>query len=151
MSSLLKKALLAAIIGSGLNLVVWYVANHFVLPEPILIRPGAPGTSIVPLSILPIVGFSSVPAFLTAGFLFALRKITRHHMPIFWALSFLILLASFYAPHSLPTPLSQKFALDIMHVIAATTIVTILSTGSRKNRNGNATGIPRQDVPANHQ
>lgn len=139
MSSLLKKVCIAAVLASGINIFILYIANSFFLPEPILINMGGPGSPLVRLTVMPIIFFSTIPAFGAAGLLFILRKVTSRALLIFWVFSLMILIASFAMPRWLPTPLSQKFTLGIMHVIAAATIVTVFSATGQKTLNQNVT------------
>lgn len=117
-----KKALTAAFIAAIINVIIFFVANQ-ILPGPILINKG-PDTPVEPLSVIAVVAITAIPAFLAALVLWLLQKLTSRGAVVFQILAVIILVASFKMPHGLPgVTLANKLALDLMHVVAASTIV----------------------------
>jgi hypothetical protein len=110
--------------------VIWAIAR-FVLGLELLMQMGGPEGPIAPLSAVPVVIASVIPALAAGAFLWGLNRFTRRPYTIFLAIAVVFLLFSFGGPLSLPVDTAMKVALNSMHVGAAIAIVWSLVTQTR--------------------
>lgn len=124
-------ALAAGVTAAIGNLIVFVVAqNLFGLS---LMIPQSPGnTTLVPLTIDPILGASIIPAIGAAVLLAILGRLVKRPFRIFQIIAVIVLLLSFGGPLNLPIGGVEKVALAVMHVVTAVAIVVILSALARK-------------------
>jgi hypothetical protein len=122
-------ALIAAAVAVVANLVIFFLAGAFV---PLEVQAGGPGSPVMPLTAVPVIVTSALPAFGAAVLLALLgRFLSRPHL-IFMIIAIVFLLLSFGGPLSLQVNTGSKVVLSLMHVVAAVAIVGVLNTMGRE-------------------
>ena len=118
--SLPVAALASGGLAAALNLVVYFLARAFGVPLQVV----APGTTeLQALPFFPVIFASLIPAFVAAGLLALLVRFTARPVLIFQVISAVFLVLSFASPLAMPTDGGTKFALNLMHAVAAAAIV----------------------------
>lgn len=121
-------ALVAGVAAALVNLLVYLLATTvFGLPLEI----ATPRGPTMPLTPMPIIITSFVPAIGAAVLLALLNRFVRRPFPIFLAVAVVFLLLSLGAPLSLPVAATTKAILILMHVLAGAAIVGILARLAR--------------------
>jgi hypothetical protein len=115
---------------AGLGSVVANVLVYFIvsaagaIPSTVLI----PGMNL-PVTVIPVILNSFVPAILAAVLLALLNRFTRRPVRSFRIIAAVLLLISFANPFTIPgAPLTMILALNFMHIVAAAVIVGVLTT-----------------------
>jgi hypothetical protein len=118
-------SLLAGLGAAVANVVVYYIVSAAgAIPQTVLI----PGMNL-PVTVVPVILNSIVPAILAGVLLALLNRFTRRPVRIFRIVAAVLLVLSFANPLTIPgAPLSMILALDFMHIVAATIIVGVLTT-----------------------
>jgi hypothetical protein len=120
-------SLLAGLAATVANVVVYLIASAAgAIPQTVLIpTPGGP----MPITVVPVILNSFVPAIVAGAFLALLNRFTRRPIRIFRIVSVVLLLLSFANPFTIPgAPIVMIVALNLMHVVAAAIIVGVLTT-----------------------
>jgi len=119
----------AGLLAAAINSVVYLVSRAVgVIPQDVII-PNA-GT---PLAVGQVVALSFIPALFAAVLLAILGCLTRRAFTVFAVLAAIVLVLSFVTPFSIPgAPIGMILALEIMHVVAAVTIVAVLTRLARR-------------------
>jgi hypothetical protein len=126
----IRKIPVAALIGGALaavaNLIIFFVTQALgVVYE---VQAGGPGGPIIPLPI-PAVPIASIVPALGAGVLLAiLARFSKRPLLIFWIISGVFLLLSFFPVFSMPVATGVQIGLAIMHIVAGAAIVWSLSS-----------------------
>lgn len=119
----------AASVAAIANAMVFLIIT--VLGAEVMVAP--PGSvQAIPLGVLPVILSSFVPGVAATVLLYVLGRLTPKPLKAFWAISALFLLFSFNGPISLPVGGMNKAILGLMHVVAAASIVGILTKYSDK-------------------
>jgi hypothetical protein len=118
-------SLLAGVAAAAVNLVVYFIASAAgAIPQTVLI----PGMN-QPVTFVPVILNSFVPAILAGVLLALLNRFTRRPVRIFRIVAAVLLVLSFANPLTIPgAPLSMILALDFIHIVAAAVIVGVLTT-----------------------
>ena len=118
-------------VAAVLNAVVYSVASALgAIPLDVEI-PNAGG----PLPLGAVVVFSFVPAILAAGLLAILGRFVSRPIRVFTLVAIVVFVLSLYTPFSIPgAPLAMILALELMHLIAAATIVVVLGRLGRRDQ-----------------
>ena len=118
-------SLLAGIGAVVANVVIYFIAAAAgAIPQSVLI----PGMN-QPVTVVPVIFNSFVPAILAAVLLALLNRFTRRPVRIFRIIAAVLLVLSFANPLTIPgAPLAMILALDLMHVVAAAIIAGVLTT-----------------------
>lgn len=118
-------SLLAGAGAAAINLVVYFIVSAAgAIPQTVLI----PGMNM-PVTAVPVVLNSFVPAILAGVLLALLNRFTRRPVRIFRIVAAVLLVLSFANPLTIPgAPLAMVLALDFMHIVAAAVIVGVLTT-----------------------
>lgn len=124
---------LAAFIGAittvVINLLILFVAQS-VFGLPLAVPMGGAGVPAEPLSAIPVIIASSVPAVGAAILLAILNRFIARPVLVFQIISILLLLLTF--PYVLPVDLATKLTLSLMHIVAAVAITGSLLTVGRE-------------------
>jgi Family of unknown function (DUF6069) len=126
---LLPLALTGGAIGAIINIVVFFIAPVIIGGAVQVATP--PTNAVQDLPIFPVVMASLVPAFVGAGVLWLLNRFTSAPVRLFQILGAVIAVLSLVGPFGLPINLGSKITLCIMHLVAATSIVLVLSRAKR--------------------
>ena len=120
---LLAYGAVAGVAAAVLNAVVYLAASLLgAIPFDVEI-PNTGG----PLLLGAVVIFSFVPALLAAVLLAPLGRLVSRPMRVFTIVAIVVFVLSLYTPFSIPgAPLAMILALDLMHLVAAVTIVVVL-------------------------
>jgi hypothetical protein len=120
-------SLLAGLGATLANVVVYMIASAAgAIPQTVLIPTMA---EPMPITVVPVIINSFVPALVAGVFLALLNRFTRRPIRIFRIISAVLLLLSFANPFTIPgAPPAMIIALNLMHVIAAAIIVGVLTT-----------------------
>jgi hypothetical protein len=118
-------SLLAGLGAVVANVLVYFIASAAgAIPGDVLI----PGMN-QPVTVIPVILNSFVPAILAAVLLALLNRFTRRPVRIFRIIAAVMLLISFANPFTIPgAPLTMILALNLMHIVAAAIIVGVLTT-----------------------
>ncbi len=118
-------SLLAGLGAVVANVLVYFIASAAgAIPNTVLI----PGMN-QPVTAIPIILNSFVPAILAAVLLALLNRFTRRPVRSFRIIAAVLLVISFVNPFTLPgAPLTMILALNLMHIVAAAIIVGVLTT-----------------------
>ena len=124
---------LAAAVASALGNVIVYGLGAL-LSVPWFVPAGPGSTELMPLPIFAVILFSAVPAIVATIIYAILGKFLARPILIFWIISIVFLLVSFFPVITLPENvfLSTRIGLSIMHVVAGGAIVGILTIVGRK-------------------
>ena len=128
---LLAYGAVAGAIAAVLNAVVYAVASALgAIPLDVEI-PNTGG----PLPLGAVVIFSFVPAILAAGLLAILGRFVSRPIRVFTLVAVLVFLLSLSTPFSIPgAPFAMILALELMHLVAAVTIVVVLARLGRRDQ-----------------
>jgi hypothetical protein len=122
---------LAAAAAAVANVIVFMIEKNLFGLE--FIMPLQPGAEAAPLTVVPVIVTSVIPA-IAATILFAvLGRFTRRPILIFQIIALLFLIVSFGGPLNLPVDAATKAGLGVMHIGAWAAIVGVLTTLGRKN------------------
>lgn len=121
---LLTVAPLAGLIAAAINAVLFYVGTATGAIPANLIIPNAGQ----PLSIIPVIVASFVPA-IAAGLLLALiNRFTKQPLRIFNIIAIILLVFSFSSPFSIPNvPVGMIVILNLMHVVVAGAVLLMFN------------------------
>lgn len=121
-----QTAIVAGAVAAVGNLLVFWIAGGTAVPLNI---PGPQGT--MPLTAVPVIAASFIPAVLAAGFLWVLARFTKTPIRTFQMVAAGLALLSLIGPLALGVAASTKAVLALMHIVAAVSIVTVLSRAAR--------------------
>ncbi len=126
---LLLAALVAAAAAAAANTVVYLVASAVgFLPGDSAVGPEGQA-----LNLFAVISASVLGAIGAALVLAALNLLLRRPIPVFYIVSAVVLLLSFYTPTTISgAPLAMVLVLEFMHVVAAGVIVGVLTTLPRR-------------------
>jgi hypothetical protein len=125
------RGLLAAGAAAAANLIIYVVARN-VFDVSLVMPYEGPGSTPARLPAAMVAIISVVAAIAGAVLLWVLGRVTRRPLPIFQAITLLVLLISIAGPLTLDeTETSTKVALLAMHVVAAAVTVGILTAPTR--------------------
>ncbi len=115
---------IAGMLAAVANGVVYLLAAAVgTMPDDVAVSGG------VPITLLPVVLSSIMPAIVAAVFLALLVRFTRRPIGIFWVVAVVLLVLSFITPFTIPgAPAAMILTLLIMHVVAAAIIIWVLTT-----------------------
>ena len=132
-SKLWRVGLIAAVGAASVNLVYFWVTKS-VFAIPYIIPMGGPSGPLMSLPAVIIIMFNVVPAIGATILLAILGKFLSHPFRVFWIISVVVFVISFILPLSLPSGVatSTKISLSLMHVLAGTVIVGVLTTLGRE-------------------
>ena len=118
-------SLLAGVGAAAINAVIYVIASAAgAIPATVLV----PGLNL-PVTVVPVVLNSFVPAILAAIFLALLQRFARRPIRLFRIIAAVLLVLSFANPFTIPgAPIAMILVLDLMHIVAAATIVGVLTT-----------------------
>jgi hypothetical protein len=122
-------ALIGGLIAAVANTIVLFVAQALGTPLQIAMDPSAPAA---PLTIVPVVLASALPAIGAGVLLWLLGRFTRRPFTIFLAIAGVFLLLSLGGPLSMPVPGATKAVLSLMHVVAGASIAGALFVRARE-------------------
>ena len=122
-------SLLAGVGAAAINAVIYVIASAAgAIPATVLV----PGLNL-PVTVVPVVLNSFVPAILAAIFLALLQRFARRPIRLFRIVAAVLLVLSFANPFTIPgAPIAMILVLDLMHIVAAATIVGVLTTAPVK-------------------
>ena len=128
---LLAYGAVAGVAAAVLNAVVYLAASLLgAIPLDVEI-PNTGG----PLPLGAVVIFSFVPALLAAVLLALLGRLVSRPMRVFTVVAIVVFVLSLYTPFSIPgAPLAMILALELMHLVAAVTIVVVLRRLGRQEQ-----------------
>ena len=117
--------MLAGVGAAAINAVIYLIASAAgAIPATVLV----PGMNL-PVTVVPVVLNSFVPAILAAIFLALLQRFARRPIRLFRIIAAVLLVLSFANPFTIPgAPIAMILVLDLMHIVAAATIVGVLTT-----------------------
>jgi len=121
-------ALVAGIAAALVNLLVYFVVTSVFGYSLEIATPGGPA---MPLTPLPIIITSFIPAIGAAVLLALLNRFVSRPFPIFLVVAVIFFLLSLGGPLSLPIAATNKAILILMHTLAALVIVGSLRRFSR--------------------
>lgn len=112
----------AGAVAALLNAGVYYAAQAAgAIPSTVFVRPNEPVT------LVPVLISSFLPALVAGLVLFLLIKFTNRPVRIFYTVAVVLTLLSLASPFSIPgAPVSMALALNLMHVVAAVVITVLL-------------------------
>lgn len=115
---------IAGMLAAVANGVVYLLAAAVgTMPDDVAVSGGAP------ITLLPVVLSSIMPAIVAAVFLALLVRFTRRPIGIFRVVAVVLLVLSFITPFTIPgAPAAMILTLLIMHVVAAAIIIWVLTT-----------------------
>jgi hypothetical protein len=118
-------SLLAGVVTAVVNAVIFFIASAAgAIPSTVLV----PGMNL-PVTVVPVILQSFVPAILAGVLLALLNRFTRRPVRIFRIIAAVLLVISFANPLTIPdAPLSMVLALNFMHIVAAAIITGMLTT-----------------------
>ena len=118
-------SLLAGVGAAAINAVIYVIASAAgAIPATVLV----PGLNL-PVTVVPVILNSFVPAILAAIFLALLQRFARRPIRLFRIIAAVLLVLSFANPFTIPgAPIAMILVLDLMHIVAAATIVGVLTT-----------------------
>ena len=118
-------SLLAGVGAAAINAVIYVIASAAgAIPATVLV----PGLNL-PVTVVPVVLNSFVPAILAAIFLALLQRFARRPIRLFRIIAAVLLVLSFANPFTIPgAPIAMILVLDLMHIVAAAAIVGVLTT-----------------------
>ncbi len=122
---LLRSALIAGVVASLGNLLLYIVARAAGVPFLISPQPGSSDLMTLPVAMVVIA--TIVPALVAALILAALARFTRTPLRLFQIGSVLFLIVSLIMPMTMSVALSTRLVLALMHVIAGAAIIGGLS------------------------
>ena len=123
--NLIRKSTTGALIAAALNLLVYLIAQG----AGVNLQVAAPNsTEPMPLSWIPVVMASIVPAFAAAGVLALFARFVPRGPALFQTVGWLLVVLSLFSPFGLPVGLANKLVLVVMHLVAGSSI--LLSLGS---------------------
>ena len=119
---------LAGMAAAAVNVLVYFGASALgAIPEGFVV------SGRTPVTLVPVVISSFVPAVLGAGLLALLGRFAGRPVRTFRIIAGVAVLSSFATPITLPgAPVAMMAALILMHVVAAVVIVGVLTTLGRK-------------------
>jgi hypothetical protein len=120
-------ALVAGAVAAVGNLIVFAVARGLNLPLDI---PTGPQTS-GPLTVAPVIATSFIPALVAAGFLALLSRFVKQPLRVFQLIGLAAALLSLLGPSLMSLAGTTKIVLILMHLVAAVSIIGVLSTLAR--------------------
>jgi hypothetical protein len=127
-SRLLPLAATGGIIGAVINAALVLLAPSLLGQA---IQAASPGSTAQDVPVIVAMMASFIPAFAAAGVLWLLNKFTKTPLPIFQILGVILALLSLLSPLGLPVSTSSKVMLEIMHIVAATSIILALSRAKK--------------------
>jgi MFS family permease len=121
-------SLLAGLGATVANVVVYFIAAAAgAIPQTVLVP--TINNQPAPLTVLPVIINSFVPAIAAGVLLALLNRFVRRPVRLFRIIAVVLLLVSFANPLTIPgAPLMMIIALDLMHIVAAAIIVGVLTT-----------------------
>ncbi len=130
----LWKVGLAAALGAAMANLVFFWITKGLFDIPYIIPMGGPSGPLRALPAALIIVFNVVPAVGATILLAILGRFLSRPFRLFWIISLGVLLVSFMLPLSLPSTVatSTQIGLGLMHIIAASVIVGVLSTLGRE-------------------
>src|SRR5262245_12411912 len=121
-------SLLAGLGATAANVVVYFIAAAAGAIPPTVLVPTM-NNPPAPLTVLPVMFNSFVPALVAGVLLALLNRFVRRPVQVFRIVAAVVLLVSFANPLTIPAvPLAMIIALDLMHIVAAAIIVGVLTT-----------------------
>jgi hypothetical protein len=127
LSRLWWAALIAGAVAAVGNLIVFAVARALNLPLEI---PMGPQTT-APLTAVPVIATSFIPALLAAAFLALLSRFVSKPLRVFQIVGLVAALLSLLGPSLMPIAGATKVILILMHLVAAISIIGVLSVLAR--------------------
>ncbi len=133
LSKLWKVGLAAAFVAAMANLLFFWITKGL-FDIPYIIPMGGPSGPLRALPAALIIVFNVVPAVGATILLAILGRFLSRPFRLFWIISLGVLLISFMLPLSLPSTVatSTQIGLSLMHIIAASVIIGVLSTLGRE-------------------
>ena len=122
--------LLAAASATITNLVIFAISSNLFGVNFMVNSPGS--TELAPLPLGMVIAATVIPALVGTILLALIGRFVLRPILVFRILSGLVLLLSFGSPLSLPVDVTVKVILSLMHVVAAGTIVGLLTTMGRE-------------------
>lgn len=118
-------ALIGGIIGATINAIIALLAPS--LTGQSLLVPN-PNTNLVEqLPLFAVIAASLIPAFVGAGVLLGLQKLSNQGIRVFQIIGVVIALLSLVGPITMPISTEIKIVLNLMHLVAASSIIVALS------------------------
>ena len=118
--------LLAAASAGIANLVIFAISSNLFGVNFMVAPPGS--TELIPLPMGMVIAATVVPAVVATIFFALIGRFVPRPILAFRILSGVVLLLSFGSPLSLPVGIAVKVILSLMHVVAAVSIVGLLTT-----------------------
>ncbi|MDK1119195.1 MAG: DUF6069 family protein, partial [Anaerolineae bacterium] len=124
---------LLAVVAAAIPVFIYYFITKSVFDIPYTFPMGRTGP-MVALPLPAIVMFIFVPTVAGTILLAILGKLVSRPFRVFWIISGVVLILSFFPTLNIPAPTttSTKIGLVLMHVITAPIVVWVLSTLGRK-------------------
>lgn len=124
---------LAAVVAAIANLLVFFIAQN--LLGITLLGPAGPGsTEMGPIPAIMVVIMSVIPAIGATIILAVLGRFLTRPIRVFGIISVVLLVLSLAGPLGLPVAVSTKLILSLMHIVAAVTIVGLLTMWGREKK-----------------
>jgi hypothetical protein len=118
-------ALTGGAIGAVINTLIILLAPS-IIGEAIQV-PNPSTNALEPLPLFAVIAASIVPAFIGLGILLLLQRFTKNSMTIFLSIGVVFTLLSLIGPFTMPINFGVKIALNLMHLVAAASILVALS------------------------
>jgi hypothetical protein len=128
---LLLGGILALVIAVSANVLIFGIARAMGLTLTIPYQ--GPDVPAAPLPVLAVIIVSALAAIGGTVLLWGLTRVTARATGIFQAIATVFFLLSLGGPLTMPTDTPTRAALIAMHVVAAVSIVTVLSRFSARN------------------
>ena len=122
-------ALTGGVIGAIINALIFLIAPSIIGQAIQVVNPNT--NLLEPLPLFAVIAASVVPAFAAAGLLLALQRFTKNPMSIFLGIGIVFALFSLIGPFTMPMTMGVKLTLNLMHLVAAASILAALSRAKK--------------------
>ncbi len=118
-------ALIGGIVGAVINILIALIAPSLIGQS---LQIPNPSTNVLePLPLFAVITASLVPAFIGAGVLLGLKKFFTNGTRVFQIVGVVFALLSLIGPMTMPMSNEIKIVLNLMHLVAAASIIIALS------------------------
>lgn len=120
-----RAAITGALLAATANAIIFLVATG-ALGLAVEVQMGGPQSPVTPLTVVPVILMSAIPAALAAGLLWLLARFVARPFFVFQIVAAVLALLSLGGPLSLQVGPASKAVLGLMHIVAAVAIVGAL-------------------------
>lgn len=117
------KTIIAGLFGGGIaaviNVIIYFIAGPLNVAQP--------GGEIAPVTLVPIIVASIIPAIFAGITLWLTRRFTSNGTRIFQILAVVLLLLSFASPFTAAETTAIALGLNLMHLVAGSSIIWSLT------------------------